>query len=126
MEFFINKNADLPLLKMQVVKDGRVDFDEMTNLIENSIIYFSMKNNFTGSYKILNSIGGFVEKTFIEPNAKVEYYIYYKFSPNDTSESGRYEGEFLFKNEQGNLIVPLREKLYITIQDSFISDKACC
>ena len=54
MEFFINKNADLPLLKMQVVKDGRVDFDEMTNLIENSIIYFSMKNNFTGSYKILN------------------------------------------------------------------------
>ena len=120
MEFFINKNADLPLLKMQVVKDGRVDFDEMTNLIENSIIYFSMKNNLTGSYKILNSIGGFVEKTFIEPNAKVEYYIYYKFSPNDTSESGRYEGEFMLKSDYGTLLLPIRERLFITINDSVI------
>ena len=120
MEFFINKNADLPLLKMQFVKDGRVDFDEMTNLIENSIIYFSMKNNFTGSYKILNSIGGFVEKTFIEPNAKVEYYIYYKFSPNDTSESGRYEGEFMLKSDYGTLLLPIADKLFITINDSVI------
>jgi hypothetical protein len=120
MEFFINKNADLPLLKMQVVKDGRVDFDEMTNLIENSIIYFSMKNNLTGSYKILNSIGGFVEKTFIEPNAKVEYYIYYKFSPNDTSESGRYEGEFSLMSDDGTLILPIKEKLYINIVENFI------
>ena len=120
MEFFINKNADLPLLKMQVVKDGRVDFDEMTNLIENSIIYFSMKNNFTGSYKILNSIGGFVEKTFIEPNAKVEYYIYYKFSPNETSESGRYEGEFMLKSDYGTLLLPSADKLFITINDSVI------
>ena len=120
MEFFINKNADLPLLKMQVVKDGRVDFDEMTNLIENSIIYFSMKNNFTGSYKILNSIGGFVEKTFIEPNAKVEYYIYYKFSQNDTSETGRYEGEFMLKSDYGTLLLPIADKLFITINDSVI------
>jgi hypothetical protein len=120
MEFFINKNADLPLLKMQVVKDGRVDFDEMTNLIENSIIYFSMKNNLTGSYKILNSIGGFVEKTFIEPNAKVEYYIYYKFSPKDTSEYGRYEGEFMLKSDYGTLLLPIADKLFITINDSVI------
>jgi hypothetical protein len=120
MEFFINKNADLPLLKMQVVKDGRVDFDEMTNLIEDSIIYFSMKNNLTGSYKILNSIGGFVEKTFIEPNAKIEYYIYYKFSPNDTSESGIYEGEFMLKSDHGTLLLPIRERLFITINDSVI------
>ena len=120
MEFFINKNADLPLLKMKVVKNGRVDFDEMTNLIENSIIYFSMKNNFTGSYKILNSIGGFVEKTFIEPNAKVEYYIYYKFGPNDTSESGRYEGEFMLKSDYGTLLLPIADKLFITINDSVI------
>jgi hypothetical protein len=120
MEFFINKNADLPLLKMQVVKDGRVDFDEMTNLIENSVIYFSMKNNLTGSYKILNSIGGFVEKTFVEPNAKVEYYIYYKFSTTDTSEAGRYEGEFMLRSDYGTLLLPIREKLFITINDSLI------
>ena len=120
MEFFINKNADLPLLKMQVVKDGRVDFDEMINLIESSIIYFSMKSTLTGSYKILNSFGGFVEKTFIEPNAKVEYYIYYKFSQNDTSETGRYEGEFMLKSDYGTLLLPIADKLFITINDSVI------
>jgi len=27
MEFFIKKNATLPLLKLQVVKDGRSDYD---------------------------------------------------------------------------------------------------
>lgn len=120
MNFFINKNADLPLLKMQVVKDGRVNFDEMTSLIENSVIYFSMKNTLTGSYRILNSIGGFVEKTFVEPNAKVEYYIYYKFSQNDTSEAGIYEGEFMLRSDNGTLLLPIADKLFITINDSVI------
>lgn len=120
MEFFINKNTDLPLLKMQVVKDGRVNFDEITNLIEDSVIYFSMKNTLTGSYKILNSIGGFVEKTFVEPNAKVEYYIYYKFSQSDTSESGRYEGEFMLRSDYGTLLLPIADRLFITINDSVI------
>jgi hypothetical protein len=120
MEFFINKNTDLPLLKMQVVKDGRVNFDEITNLIEDSVIYFSMKNTLTGSYKILNSITGFVEKTFVEPNAKVEYYIYYKFSQSDTSESGRYEGEFMLRSDYGTLLLPIADRLFITINDSVI------
>lgn len=120
MEFFINKNTDLPLLKMQVVKDGRVNFNEITNLIEDSVIYFSMKNTLTGSYKILNSIAGFVEKTFVEPNAKVEYYIYYKFSQSDTSESGRYEGEFMLRSDYGTLLLPIADRLFITINDSVI------
>ena len=121
MEFNIKKNGTLPLLKMQVVKDGRVDFDEMTNLIENSIIYFSMKNNFTGSYKILNSIGGFVEKTFIDPNAETEYYVYYKFTSSDTSREGLYEGEFVFITDTGTYILPIREKLTIKIGNSYVS-----
>ena len=33
---------------------------------------------------------------------------------------------FMLKNTQGDLIVPIRERLFITIQDSFISDTPCC
>jgi len=29
-------------------------------------------------------------------------------------------------NDEGNLILPIREELYINIQESFISETACC
>ena len=119
MEFFINQGATLPILKMQVVKDGIADITEFMSLIENSLIYFSMIDVKTGGYKILNMKGGFVEKTFIDPNAETEYYVYYKFTSIDTNREGLYEGEFVKK-----IIVPeniIKEKLTIKIGDSHVS-----
>ena len=49
MEFFIKKNATLPILKMQVVKDGRSDYNKMMSLIEESAIFFSMIDIETGT-----------------------------------------------------------------------------
>ena len=46
MEFFIRKNATLPLLKMQVVKDGRGGYLELMNDLETATIYFTMINVF--------------------------------------------------------------------------------
>jgi hypothetical protein len=126
MEFYIKKGATLPLLKMQIVKDGRSDYHKFMDLIETSTILFSMIDADTGIPKFLSKPAGFVSKNFLNEAAPTEYYVYYQFTAKDTNKAGRYEGEFLLRNEQGNLIVPLREKLYITIQDSFISDRACC
>lgn len=120
MIFNIGKNATLPILKMQVVKDGIYDVSNFMSVIESSDIFFSMKNTNDGSYKIINSNAGFVDKTFIEPNAKVEYYVYYKFSEQDTNTTGTYEGEFIFKNDNGTQILPIREKLIIKINESYI------
>ena len=120
MEFNIKKNGTLPLLKMQVVDDGRgEEFDSFMSFIETSSLYFSMMDIETGSYKIHLEPAGFVEKTQIEPNAKTEYYIYYKFPKKYTSKIGRYEGEFVLKNTDGTLVLPIREKLYINIQESY-------
>jgi hypothetical protein len=58
--------------------------------------------------------------------AATEYYIYFKFTARDTNTVGRYQGQFLIRNDEGNLILPIREELYINIQDSFISETACC
>ena len=121
MEFFINKGATLPVLKMQVVKDGIADITEFMSLIENSLIYFSMIDVKTGGYKILNKKGGFVEKTFIDPNSETEYYVYYKFTSSDTSREGLYEGEFVFITDTGTYILPIREKLTIKIGNSYVS-----
>ena len=44
MDFFIKKNATLPVLKMQVVKDGRSDYRNFMDLMEVSSFAFSMIN----------------------------------------------------------------------------------
>jgi len=122
MEFVIRKNATLPLLKMQVVKDGRGSYEDFMRFIETSTIYFSMQNISTGILKINSAFAGFVEKEFDDPNTPSEYYLYYRFSKSDTNRPGRYEGQFLFRNDSGTLVLPIREKLYITIKESNFDD----
>jgi hypothetical protein len=122
MEFFIKKNATLPVLKLQVVKDGRSDYDSFMKTIEESAIFFSMIDTATGIPKISSRPAGFVEKTLLDPNASPEYYIYYQFTNRDTSKVGRYEGQFMLRNDDGVLIVPIRESLFINVQESFIAD----
>jgi len=122
MNFNIKKNATLPILKLSVIKDGRSDYNNFMELLETSTIFFSMVNSETGILKIISKPAGFVEKTFIDPNAETEYYIYYKFTNTDTNTVGKFEGQFLVKTDDGNLILPIREKLFIYIQDSFIAD----
>lgn len=123
MEFYIKKNATLPLLKIQVVKDGRSDYNSFMNFIEESAIFFSMSDVETGIPKIMTRPAGFTKKELMDPNAPVEYYVYYQFQSKDTNKVGRFEGQFLFRTEnEGVLILPIREKLYINIQESFIGD----
>ena len=125
MEFFIRKNATLPVLKMQVVQDGRGGYLELMNDLETATIYFTMINVSTGIPKIVSAPCQIVS-LILADGATTEYYIYYRFTARDTNTPGRYQGQFLIKNEQGNLIVPIREELYVNVEDSFISETACC
>ena len=88
MDFFIKKNATLPVLKLQVVKDGRSEYNNFMELLETSSIFFSMVNIETGIPKIMSKPAGFVSKTFDDPNTPTEYYIYYQFTSTDTNVSG--------------------------------------
>jgi len=125
MEFFIKKNATLPVLKMQVVKDGRSGYLQLMQDLEVSIIFFTMVEVETGIPKIVSAPAEIVNLILPE-GSDPEYYIYFKFTARDTNTPGRYQGQFLIKNDEGNLILPIREELYINIQDSFISETACC
>ena len=125
MEFYIKQNANLPLLKMQVVKDGRAGYLELMEALELSTIYFSMIDVETGIPKIVSAPCSIVP-LILPLGATPEYYVYYKFTERDTNTPGRYEGQFLIKNDEGNLILPIREQLFINIQESFISLQACC
>jgi hypothetical protein len=120
MNFYIKKNADLPILKVETLKDGRSDYKKIMEDLETSTILFSMINTENNSYKIANSEAYLVAKETIEPTPTVEYYIYYQFKKRETNTPGIYRGEFLIRNEDGDLILPLREELTIIILDSFI------
>lgn len=124
MEFFIKQNTTLPLLKMQIVKDGKTDYKYICDIIEKSSIYFSMIDDATGIPKIISAGAGFVNKVFIETNSQPEYYLYYLFTKNDTNRSGRFRGEFTLLSDEGTLVVPISDNLYINIAENLVSDES--
>jgi hypothetical protein len=116
MEFFIQQNATLPILKMEVVKDGRTDsWSNFNGVLENATLRFSMKNEETGIQKVFMKSSHITQKIKVNPDSNREYYIYYLWDQRDTSKKGRYIGEFSIILENGELISPIREVLYINI-----------
>ena len=122
MEFTIGQNSSLPVLKLQVVKDGIENYNSMMEFIERSSIFFTMVNTENGIPKVFTRSAGFVEKLEMNQNASPEYYVYYRFTTQDTSRIGRYEGQFMFINDTGTLVLPIRETLFINIVESYIAN----
>eukprot|EP01048_Picozoa_sp_COSAG05_P003190 COSAG05_NODE_144_length_16564_cov_6.551776_5_plen_127_part_00 len=122
MEFFIRKDSIEPILKMQLVQDGRNDFQHFHDKLSNSSIYFSMKDEKTGIPRVLNRTAGIVAKEPTSVNSPTEYYIYYQWTKKDVKKVGRFEGQFViyFHDDNTELIAPIRENLYINISDSFV------
>ena len=121
MEFNINKNSTLPILKLELIKDGRNDFQKFHDKVQNAIIYFTMTDVITGVKKIakkITTIEGVTPKSCVGD----EFYLIYQFNAKETSVSGRYVGQFeiVFLDNSGTLIVPIHENLYINILDSDI------
>jgi len=119
MEFFINKNASLPTLKMELIQDGRNDFHRFFELIQNADIYFTMTDVVTGVKRIAKRHAG---TQLVLPQSDCtgeEYYITYHFSQKETSVAGRFVGQFEieFLDGTGTLIVPIRETLYVNVLD---------
>jgi hypothetical protein len=121
MEFSINKNSTLPVLKLELIQDGRNDFQKFHEKVQNASIYFTMTDVITGVKRIAKKLTGIEQ---VEPVNCVgdEFYIIYNFTERDTSVSGRYVGQFEidFLDGTGTLIVPIREELFINILERTI------
>lgn len=123
--FIINKDSELPILSMDLIYDGRSDFNKFWDAIQDSTITFTMINVNTNIIKISNA-PCYIKRN--ETNGCVETYsICYNWKKRDTKDRGVYEGYFTIKFNGnithetlsypiGDLIVPIREKLIITIQ----------
>lgn len=122
MEFFINKNATLPILKMELIQDGRNDFHKFFEKIQNSDIYFTMTDVITGVKKIAKKLAS---TELVLPTSDCtgeQYYITYKFTARETSVGGRYVGQFeiVFLDGTGTLIAPIREELFVNVIEGSI------
>lgn len=125
MVFSIRQNATLPTLKMKLFRDGRNDYNNIDELLENAAITFAMREQATGVYKVANKQANILLKDPCLTELKPEYYISYNFTEEETNKAGIYLGEFkiIFFNgltPSGELIVPISEQLYIHVLDSFV------
>ena len=124
MDFNINKNATLPILKLELIKDGGNDYKKFHEMIQNSNITFSMYDVETGNKRI----GGKPALCVLKENTNdcnvEEYYLAYQFSKKETKKSGTFVGQFTieFLDGSGTLIVPIREELFIHILDGSIKN----
>ena len=119
MEFFINKNSTLPILKMELVNDGRNDFRNFYEKIQNATITFTMSDVET-KVKRISCSPAFLEMMIsnnCEQTETPSYYITYQFTEQQTSRDGRYNGYFTitFLDGTGTLIAPIRDELYINV-----------
>jgi len=121
MEFFINKNSTLPKLKLELIQDGRNDFNRFHEEVQNADIYFTMSDVITGVKKIAKKKAG-IEQVEPEDCVGPEFYLVYQFTERETSVAGRFVGQFeiVFLDGSGTLIVPIREELFINVLDGTI------
>ena len=121
MDFFIRQGASDPILKLRLVDDAKNDKSAFNDLLENSDITFEMKDVETGMYAILNAscVLTLSDKKYNQTTD--EYYITHRFTEDQTSEKGKFEGKVTIQFLDTNLdptyklIMPIREKLFINI-----------
>ena len=123
-EFYIKTSATLPVLRMELINDGRNDYNKIYDAIQDAVITFSMKDAETGMMKICNHQAKV--KLAKTDGCEEQYVIEYAWREKDTRKPGIYQGwfEINFNGDLteygvefpfGKLIVPIQEDLMIYI-----------
>jgi len=118
MEFYIKQNSTLPILKMEIIKDGRSDYNLNSFLSASTTFFISLYDRINDKF-LFASKECFVTSEYSEFEGKELYYLNYQFINKDTTKIGRYEVQVSIPSEQGVIILPLREKYYVNIVESF-------
>lgn len=123
--FYINQHSTLPLLKMELIQDGRHDFHKFHDAVQDCTITFTMINKQNNIIKIANAPAYIQLKE--HQGCNEEYLICYDWKERDVKEKGVYDAYFTltFNGKltseidtypQGRLIVPIEEPLEIVIK----------
>ena len=127
-EFSVRAGATLPVLRMEIIEDGRYDFHKakINNALQDSDVVFSMKDIETGILKVSKAKA--VIKNADTEGCEDKYVVEYDWQTRDTTKPGIYEGWFdiNFKGDvveagvdypsAGKLRIPVTEDLLIYIR----------
>lgn len=126
-EFFINKNSINPVLRMELISDGKYEYKKnviFNHSIQNADVTFSMKNVANNILKISKSKAEIIQIT--DCDCSPQFIIQYKWKKRDVNEEGVYKAWFEItfyedlyeegvEHPSGNLIVPIEEELIINV-----------
>lgn len=126
-EFFLIQGSVNPALVMELINDGRYDFQKslINDALQDSVVTFSMANEETGLLKVAKQKAEIVMAD--EESCQERYLLRYKWKERDVKEPGFYKGWFEIKFNgdltqsgvefpEGNLKVPIEEQLRIVIK----------
>lgn len=126
-EFFINKNSVNPVLRMELICDGRYDYKKsliFNNSIQDANITFSMKNVSNGILKVSKAKADIIT---VPCGCEEKYILQYSWKKRDVNETGSYKAwfEITFNGDivedgiiypSGNLIIPIEDELMIYVK----------
>lgn len=125
--FYINKDATLPKLRMELVNDGRYEYlksANFNNAIQDADVYFSMWNE----HDVLCISKQKCELVLVDEGTCDErYVIEYSWKPRDTRNTGHFKGKITIDfigditekandYDSGVFIGPIHEDLEICIK----------
>ena len=126
-EFFILKGSLNPVLEMELINDGRYDFQKslLNDALQDSVVTFNMKDEETGILKVAKAKANIVLAE--DESCQERYVLQYKWNKRDVSKEGFYKVWFEIafnvniKSKEieyptGNLIVPIEEDLRIIVK----------
>jgi len=126
-EFYIIRGSINPVLRVEIINDGRYDFKKalFNNVIQDSVVKFSMRNTESGLLKIANADAEIVEAS--DSGCEEKYIIQYRWKERDVKDPGIYIGWFEIKFNgdiyeegveypTGNLKIPIEEEIIIYIK----------
>jgi len=125
MTFFIKKNSTLPYLSVEVFVDGGTQYRNFTDSFSASTITFSMKDEDSDIYRILDKPVSVVEN-YVTGDGPKSYHLKYQFTKKETSKIGSFIGEFKITNNNGTYELPINDEIKISIIDSFSNSDFCC
>lgn len=125
--FYINQNSVLPVLRMELINDGRFDYlkrYDFNNAVQNADVTFTMRDSLG---RVLISRQPCTIEIADEGMCEERYVIQYKWKKRDTVHKGEFKGTFeiTFKDDLyesgktyngGNLIMPILEDLIIAVK----------
>jgi len=126
MNFYIKKNSTLPVLTVEIMVDEGTKFRTTNDSFSSSTITFSMKDEYTDIYKIIDKEVSVKEKYTTGDSPFKSYFLETQFTSKETKTVGSFFGEFKIVNDNGTELLPIRDEIIINIVDSFSEPDLCC